>query len=557
MTDEGGAGRAAFILLAHENLAAAGALARALLANGRAVAVHIDPRAGALDEFQRGAGEGAIMLPRIRAEWGMFGLVEATLAGAAALLSSGRSFSHVVLVSGADLPLRPLAELDLFLNANSGADLIEAEVFPGPPWFRDGLGMERFTLRHPFPWRRRRRLFDASVAVQRRLGLRRRTPRELKLALGSQWWALSRETLAKILADPDLRALKRFWRWVWIPDESFFQTLTLRHSRRLIGLSPTFARFDERGAPYVFHDDHTGLLASTDHFFARKIHPRAASLRAALLEAAQAPACSGDFRGWAPETAIVAARESRTMRREALISPARLSGRRGGEKHSSPVPYLVIGGVGTVMAARISGALSARGALCHGRIFGPEAPAFADGALVAAGGAPASAAARDLWPEQFVINLARGAAMASLGRPAFCFSVEDRFAIGDFIAADPGARVLWWRGGWALDLLDGADPLDQARARQMAVAERGMLATLRRGGAALEVCSAGLLATDGGAASAAMRRALNAPVASQTRLAGPEPDFRPLAWAKARAAFAVFSAAGAEVEAELILAAAK
>ncbi len=477
--------------MAHEALPLAGRLARALSAGGRPVMAHLDARAGGAEGFVEAAGAGVRLLPRRRAEWGTFGLVAPVLEGVRALLASGAAFSHVQLVSGACLPLRPLAELDAFLAAGPETDHLEARPVGGAERAAEGLERERFTLFHPFPWRRRKRLFDLSVEVQRRLGVKRRPPAALDLAIGSQWWTLSRGTLERIMADPELPALERFFRSAWIPDESFFQSLALRHSRRVSPLSLTLARFDEAGVPYVFHDDHAGLLDGADHFFVRKVHAEAEGLRARLLARAGEAAAGAGFEGRAPEAAFRAARESRTRGREALISPARLKARAWWETPGSPAPYLAIGGVEAEQAARLSVRLTGAGLICHGRLFGPDAPAFAGGARVAAGGVPASRAARDLWPEQFLINLARGAA-ASGAVMAFCLPLEDRAAIGVMVAADPGAHVLWFRGG---------------RRGEAAAAERAFLAEIRRGGAALEIAPRALLADDEDAAAALILRA--------------------------------------------------
>lgn len=531
-------GRAAFILLGHENLADTGAFARVLAEGGRPVAVHLDIRAGDDAPFREAAGPGPVLIRRRRCEWGMFGLVEATLDAARELLASGAAFSHVALVSGSCLPLRPLAEFDAFLAANPGADIFEAVPLARFSPSEEGLSHERFTLWHPFGWRRRRALFDFWVSAQRLLGVRRRRPKGLDIVIGSQWWCLSRETLAAILADPELPALMRFFRWSWIPDESLIQSLALRRTRNRIPRAPTFARFDERGAPYVLYDDHEEMLAGCDYFFARKFHPRARRLRARFLAAASGPVASAAFEGRAPEAALRAARESRVEGREALISPARAAPRKAAL--ASGFPYLAVGGVGGAMAARISAALSGPERAVHGRLFAPGAVNFAGGAALADGALPADPTVRDLWPEQFVVNLARGAAMAGRGA-GFCFSVEDRKAIGDFIAADPGVRIVWWRGGWALDLMEEDAP-DAARAARLAAAEREMLTRIRKGGADLAVHSAALLIADPAAA---------------IRLMGGEgaADFRPAGWARAAEALAAFRAAGAEIDPALIEAA--
>lgn len=547
--------RAAFIMLAHENLAEAGAFAHVLAAGGRPVAVHIDARASAdaVAAFDAAtAGDDIVRLRRRRCAWGMFSLVEATLDGLSAL--AGREdIGHIALVSGADLPLRPLAAFDAYLAARPDTDLIEAVELSEKRWVTDGLTEERFRLYHPFDWRRRRRLFDLCVDWQRRLGVRRQLPKGLTPALGSQWWALSRRTAAAILADPQLPVLKRFFRWVWIPDESFFQTLARRHGAARVDLSPTLARFDEGGRPYVFHDDHADLLGRSDHFFARKIHRRAAGLRADRLARALGPADGAVFTGAAPEDAFVAARRSRTHGREHLISPARVRRLRRGESHATPAPYTVIGGVSGRVAEAVSKELTRRGDLtCHGRLFAPGAVRLHGGAALAAGGTPATAWVRDFWPDQFLINLARGAAIGG-GAVAFCLPPEDRYAIGGFVAADPGARILWYRGAWALDLfarradLSGDDIAELAR--EAAAAERGVLAEFRKAGAALTLRSAAMLIDDPEAATAEMLAVANA---RASRRAMKPPVYAPPGWGRARPFLRALQKAGAEVEAGLI-----
>ncbi|MEM7547127.1 MAG: beta-1,6-N-acetylglucosaminyltransferase [Pseudomonadota bacterium] len=544
----------AFILLVHENLAAAGALAAALATGGRPVAVHIDRRVSDAEvmAFAEAAERADLIhLPRRVCNWGMFSLVEATLDGIASLLRSSHEFTHVTLVSGADLPMRPLAELDAFLADHRHTDLIEANELSERRWVMDGLSEERFHLYHPFNWRTQRSLFDGWVTVQRFFRVHRRVPPGLRPALGSQWWSLSRGTLAAIMADPQLPLLKRFFRWCWIPDESFFQTLARRHGQRRINQSPTLARFDPRGMPYVFHDDHGALLAQSDHFFARKVHPRAGLLRRACLARALDPAQITTFAARAPDDEFARARHSRTHGREHLISPARFPLIKGKAQRASAFPYTVIGGVGTATATMISQELTRRGDITvHGRVFAAAEVAFNNKAPIAAGMVPASVAARNFWPDQFAINLARGGAGSAV---AFCLSAEDRFAIGDYIAKDPGARIIWYRGAWALDLYEKLDLQDgpslAEQAREMASAERNLLATFRRAGAALTIHSAADLVDDPEGAAADMLAIANARAGRREMK---PPSFAPPHWHKARPFLRGLQKAGCEVEAGLL-----
>ena len=151
-------------------------------------------------------------------------------------------------------------------------------------WTIDGLEMERFTLRFPFSWRKRRKLFDRYVAIQRQASLTRRVPDAISPHLGSQWWCLTRATLEAILTAPDRAEMDRYFRQVWIPDEAYFQTLARRHAERIESRSLTLSKFDIQGKPHIFYDDHLQLLERSDCFVARKIWPRAELLYQAFLD---------------------------------------------------------------------------------------------------------------------------------------------------------------------------------------------------------------------------------------------------------------------------------
>src|SRR5690606_19607968 len=132
---------------------------------------------------------------------------------------------HVYLASGSCLPLRPVEELRTYLDERPRTDFIESVTTADVGWTVGGLNYERFTLRFPFSWRKHRWLFDGYVRLQRLLGVRRSMPSGVVPHLGSQWWCLTRQTLSAILDGPEREEYDRYFRKVWIPDESYFQTL--------------------------------------------------------------------------------------------------------------------------------------------------------------------------------------------------------------------------------------------------------------------------------------------------------------------------------------------
>ncbi|SDE66927.1 beta-1,6-N-acetylglucosaminyltransferase [Limimaricola pyoseonensis] len=465
------------VLLAHDNLGRAAQAARIWAEAGCPVVVHLDRRVPTSGMLRLQAdlsdlSDRVLFCRRHRCDWGGWGIVAATLEAAATLLLRWPAIGHAYLVSGACLPLRPVAELQAFLAARPGLDFIESAAVADVPWAQDGLSEERFTLRFPFSWKRQRRLFDAHVALQRRLGLRRSLPEGLEPHLGAQWWCLSGRTLRAILADPRRPEFDRYFRRVWIPDESYFQTLARRHSVTLESRSLTLARFDAQGKPHILYDDHAPALAASGCFVARKIWPGAERLYAA--------ARAGQRLAPGPEPiepAFAAARLRRTRGRPGLAMQGRLP-RPGWEYGASPGPWTVLQGFDELWEGWEAWFTRATGAELHGRLFAPGRVEFAGGAALWRGALPASPAWRDHDPERFQGNLlwnGRGRVQA------FCAAPGDLAPVMQRLAADPEARVGVISGAWALRLARSGRPAValRAEAARLQRAEAELLAALR------------------------------------------------------------------------------
>ncbi|RMH51912.1 MAG: glycosyl transferase [Alphaproteobacteria bacterium] len=435
-----------FVMLAHENLDRAAQLARFLAGQGCPVAVHVDARVPA-DRLagMRSLCDGRMAVRftrRLRSEWGSFAIVRATQEAAGLLLREFPHVSHVALISGACLPVRALDDLRGFLAAHPDTDFIESVDLRIGAWVQDGLSEERFTLRFPLSWRRHRWLFDRWVEVQRRLGLRRRLPPGIEPHLGSQWWCLTRRTLQAILEDPRRREFDRFFRWSWIPDETYFQTLARRHALRIDSRSLTFSRFDHWGRPHLFYDDHAELLVQTDHFFARKIWRGAEGLYARFLDPAGVAPRGTRLEPRPVERPFAEARQLRCEGRPGVLGMGRFPCRWHSPQQATPRPYLVFDGFDALLPGWHR-ALGAPGRVSHGRLFAPDRVEFADGAPVWTGNLPANPRIRDRAPDQFLIALLRheDAAQVSL---QLC--PGDHPQMMAFIARDPNARILRLEG---------------------------------------------------------------------------------------------------------------
>jgi hypothetical protein len=279
----------AFVLIAHEPADIVGnSIDMLLKADGEClVTVHYDRNSSSADfaDLKRRYGSHArvfLVEDRARCGWGQFGLVDGTLRALRLLAASGKAYTHAYLVSCSCWPIRPLVELRQFLDHNDKTDFIESH---DERWMTGGLRKERYTLLHPFSFTRRRRLFEASVRLQRRLGIKRKIPAGLKPRYGSQWWCLRRETVGNILDWVDRNpSACRFYRNVWIPDETFFQTVlqAIGGASAPNGYIPTLYTFNAHGKPIVFYDDHLAWLQDQPYFFARKVAHSAAHCRTVL-----------------------------------------------------------------------------------------------------------------------------------------------------------------------------------------------------------------------------------------------------------------------------------
>lgn len=438
------------IMLCHTALDRAAQVARHWSGNGCPVVIHLDSRVSQadLDVLK----SRLVDLPEVRfsarvaCEWGTFGLVEATILAATQMLDQFPGVSHVYLASGSCLPIRPVAALKAHLATHPETDFIESVTTADVGWTVGGLNKERFTLRFPFSWKRQRRLFDAYVRLQRRLGIQRRIPEGIVPHLGSQWWCLTRRSLQSILSHPDRRRYDRYFRRVWIPDESYFQTLVRQVSHRVESRSLTLSKFDFQGRPHMFYDDHLHLLRQSSAFVARKIWPEADLLYRTFLagDDANRPAPNpGKI-----DRLFAKAVERRTKGRPGLFMQSRFPTKtRGGNR--SAAPYGVLAGFDDLFHDFRPWLARAADARVHGHLFDPDSVQFAGAEAVFKGGLSDSASLRDYNPQSFLTNLiwnTRGETQC------FQFGPGDVQQIGDFIAEDPQARVFIVSGAFAVPL---------------------------------------------------------------------------------------------------------
>jgi hypothetical protein len=279
----------AYVLLCHKDPEGVIAQANRLTAAGDFMSIHFDGRSRA-EDFERIrlalAENPSVVLAkrRVMCGWGEWSLVEATLQAVEAAVEAFPQATHFYLLSGDCMSIKSAEYAHAFLDRTE-ADYIESVDFFASDWIKTGIKEERLIYRHHFNERSQKRLFYASLALQRRLGLKQKIPADLHIQIGSQWWCLRRKTIEAILdfcrQRPDVIG---FFRRTWIPDETFFQTM-VRHlvpEAQIDSRTLTFLMFSDYGMPVTFYNDHYDLLLSQDYLFARKISADAKDLKMRL-----------------------------------------------------------------------------------------------------------------------------------------------------------------------------------------------------------------------------------------------------------------------------------
>jgi hypothetical protein len=246
------------------------------------VIVHVDRKADLApftEAFAKLPIAPVLTRKRVRVYWGGWGIVQATVIGMREALALQRPWSHLVLLSGADYPIRSVAETQAFFQQNAGKSYISWSSGDGPGYVdadRRGNAAWRWTgeLSRMLTWqvsiRGRRWCFPSErtpYALPRRLPRALRTPYQ-----GSAWWSLTPEAVAycvrHLRRHPSIAAHFRF---VFAADENVFHMMLLSSPLRdtLVNEDLRFMHWDNNSPPTIVLDDVEAMRASRK-LFARK-----------------------------------------------------------------------------------------------------------------------------------------------------------------------------------------------------------------------------------------------------------------------------------------------
>jgi hypothetical protein len=274
----------AYVVLAHKLPEQVGRLIRRLEHPEDRLFVHIDAKQD-IEAFERElsplveTGRVEWIEPRVKCHWAGPGHLMATLAGAAQALASGHDFSHLILLTGQDYPIRATAEIRRFFaeqpqksfiswSRGEGYELPDEQRRGNERWHWNG-SEDRIVKRHyKLPGRKQ------PVALPNRLlpfVRRRPSPAGLVPSQGLAYWSLSREAIAHCLEyarrHPQLGDyLKRSF----APDENYFQMVLLSSE-----LAPRLVNEDLRYLNWDGYHPHTITMADFEPMLAsRKLFAR-------------------------------------------------------------------------------------------------------------------------------------------------------------------------------------------------------------------------------------------------------------------------------------------
>lgn len=231
---------------------------------------------------------------RVKVYWGGISMVQATLNLIKEAIDSEECFSHLVLLSGLDYPIKSpklihdflvgnperqfIRFTDLGNSPNPGLDRVSKCWFMEPifPFLDDGL-LRKFL----------RRLFSLNV-------FKKRPIEGMRLAFGSQWWAITPACASYILEFVDKNpSIWSFYRYAHAPDEHFFHTIVANspYSKQTDGFLEgakwphQLSNFHIGYLNKIYDENSFDFIKQSDKLFARKFTSEKSSKLIELIDA--------------------------------------------------------------------------------------------------------------------------------------------------------------------------------------------------------------------------------------------------------------------------------
>lgn len=257
------------LILAHKDLDYINYLINKLNNDNFEIYLHLDSKSSInINDIN---SKAIVVKNRIDVRWGEFSQVEATLSGLKQIIKEQKSFSHIILISGQDLPIKSNQYIYDLLEKNLENNFMQ--YFPIPNEGKYSNFKWRYSRKH-YP---SNELFFRKInSIFIRLGLIKKDNRKLfsnyKYYWGSQWWILNKEAIEYILEQSTTEYLKYF-KYVFCSDEMYFQMLLLNSNKKfnIINDPLKYMKWEEYNHPKILTLDEYEMIIKSDDIFCRKI----------------------------------------------------------------------------------------------------------------------------------------------------------------------------------------------------------------------------------------------------------------------------------------------
>lgn len=205
---------------------------------------------------------------RIDIRWAGFTTVEAALSSLRQIITSGRKYDFINLITGQDYPIKSADYIADFLTKNKGKEFMLFYDFD-TEWTEAKKRVEQYHLTD-FK-------FKGKYTLERfinKVSPKRKFPMDLKLYGKETFWTLSQDCATYVVNFIDSHPrLRRFLRYTWGSDEFIFQTIimnspfkehVINKNYRYIDWPPNAAR------PKVLVTEDFDNLLKSDSLFGRK-----------------------------------------------------------------------------------------------------------------------------------------------------------------------------------------------------------------------------------------------------------------------------------------------
>ena len=207
-------------------------------------------------------------LKRYRCFWGDFNIVKATLEGIKGVVKAGIDFDYVILLSGQDYLIKPISQLENFLKNNEGKEFMEFFALDSRnKWTDQGGYFQAFKRIDSWHFRFR----SKHLCLNRK----RQFPIGLEPYGGTQWWCLSKQCIEYINNFIiQNNAFVNYFKYVFIPDEVFFQTIILNSPFKDNVINDDLRYVDwenpNPNVPAILSETDWTTIINSSKFFARK-----------------------------------------------------------------------------------------------------------------------------------------------------------------------------------------------------------------------------------------------------------------------------------------------